>query len=61
MTAHTRRVYSITEAAQALGIHRTSLYRLINAGSIPTVRVTPGRQVITVEALESYIASRTAA
>jgi len=47
----------IDEAAERLSIGRTTLYRLIRSGDIPTVRI--GRSVrVPAQALERWAADR---
>lgn len=59
MTVETSRIprllLRVEEAAEALGISRTTLYELLRAGSIPVIHI--GRSVrIPVVALERYVA-----
>ncbi len=54
-------VLSLTAAAAYLGVSRSTLHRMLRDGQITASRVSPGRRVITVAALDDHIASRTAA
>lgn len=47
--------YRIKEAAAALGVGRTTIYRLIQNGQLNVVRVG-NRSLIPVEALEAFLA-----
>lgn len=49
-----RLAYSIVEAAGVIGVGRTTMYALIDAGSIPTVTVGR-RRLVTRRALEDYL------
>jgi excisionase family DNA binding protein len=53
---HHRVAYSIKDAAQALGISWSTLYKLIGSGRIPTIRVV-GRRLIERNALEAFLAA----
>lgn len=53
-----RLAYPIPEAAQAIGVGRTTLYAEIAAGRIATVTIGR-RRLITRAALEAYLASLT--
>jgi len=46
---------SARDAAEWLGIGRTSLYKLISLGEIPTVKILDRRLVAVVD-LEAYVA-----
>lgn len=46
--------YQINEAAPALGISRSKLYQLIQAGEIVKTRIG-GRSVILADELEGYV------
>ncbi len=52
--------YSTTEAAQALGISRPTLYQLLNRQDFPSFRVG-GRVLISVAGLQAWIDRQTAA
>jgi excisionase family DNA binding protein len=56
--AVTPQLLSLREAAAALGVSGPTLERLIAAGALPTVKVSPRRRLIRCEDLEEYIASR---
>ena len=46
--------YSVTEAAEALGISRRSMYELINREGFPTLKVG-GRRLISRELLAEWV------
>lgn len=46
--------YSVTEAAEALGISRRSMYDLINRADFPTLKVG-GRRLISKELLAEWV------
>lgn len=53
----TRYTCSAREAAQALGLGRSTTYELLRSGELPSIRV--GRRVlIPLAALEGFIAKR---
>lgn len=53
-------LYSIEEAAARLRISRSTLYKVVAAGEIDVVRMTPnGRPWISPEALRAFIAAHT--
>lgn len=49
-----RLTYSVTEAAQALGISRPSMYSLIHKEGFPTLKVG-GRRLISKELLAEWV------
>ena len=49
-----RQAYSVAEAATTLGISRTTLYELVNAGVIPTFSIGT-KTLITAQALEDFV------
>ncbi len=51
-------VYSVREAAEALGISYTNLRKLVQDGVIPSVRISPRRIVIPLDNLREYLKSR---
>jgi excisionase family DNA binding protein len=51
---HWRLVYSIQEAAQATGLSRATLYRLISDGRLKTVKVG-ARRLVPVAALTALL------
>lgn len=53
-TTDDRLAYTIPEAAQNIGIGRTTLYAEITAGNIETVTIGR-RRLITRQALERYL------
>ncbi len=46
---------SIKETAKMLGISYSTLHRLVMAGKILQVQVSPGRRVIPLEVAEAYV------
>ena len=48
-------LYSVGDAAQALGVSRSTVYALVADGSLPSVRVRSARR-ITRSALEAFVA-----
>ena len=46
--------YSVTEAAEALGISRPSMYNLIHTEGLPTLKVG-GRRKISKELLSEWV------
>lgn len=60
MTAtEARLAYPIPEAAEILGIGRTTLYAEIGAGRLPTITIGR-RRLVTAQALDDYLAARVA-
>lgn len=56
MTSEAPRVLSVTEAAEVLGIHRDTAYRLIAAGEFPVRTLRIGRQIrVPSVALDAYL------
>jgi excisionase family DNA binding protein len=55
MTPNDRITYSIDDAHQLLGITRSALYLLMNAGEIASIKVGR-RRLITRRTLEQFIA-----
>lgn len=49
-----RLTYSVTEAAQALGVFRRTMYDLINREDFPTLKVG-GRRLISRELLAEWV------
>jgi excisionase family DNA binding protein len=49
-----RRALSIAETAQVTGLSRASIYRLITAGKLKTVKVL-GRRIVRPEAIEELL------
>lgn len=45
---------SITEAAKAIGVSRTSIYELINAGKIKSIKIG-ARRLIPVKNIHEFI------
>jgi excisionase family DNA binding protein len=52
---HWRLVYSIQEAAHACGLSRATIYRLIAAGKLTTVKVG-ARRLVPVAAVDALLA-----
>lgn len=50
----TRKALSLTEAAQQLGVSRTSLYKLIGRGEVQSFKVG-ARNLVPVASIEAYI------
>jgi excisionase family DNA binding protein len=55
-----RRLLTIVEAAEALSISRSSIYRLFDAGQLAWVQIGGSRRVATAE-IERFIAAHTEA
>ena len=49
-----RQAYTVADAATTLGISRTTLYELVNAGVIPTFSIGT-KPLITAQALEDFV------
>ncbi len=49
-----RLAYPIAEAADRIGVGRTTLYELLNSGELPSIRVR-GRRLVTESALVAYL------
>ena len=49
-----KKAYSVAEAAPVLGISKTTLYELVNAGVIPTFSIG-AKTLITAQALEDFV------
>ena len=49
--------YSVTEAAQALGVSRRTMYDLINREDFPTLKVG-GRRLISRELLAEWVRTK---
>ncbi len=56
-----RQVYSITEAAQLLGIGRSLAYSLAKAGELPGIRQVGQRYVVLRSVLDRFLAGEAAA
>lgn len=52
--AHERRALSIKEAAQACGLSRATLYRLIADGKLTTLKIG-ARQLVTTTAIDALL------
>jgi excisionase family DNA binding protein len=50
-----RMLYPVPEGAEKLGVGRTTMYELIKAGEIRTVRIR-GKQLVSQAELETYVA-----
>ena len=55
-----RRLLTIVEAAEALSISRSSIYRLFDAGQLAWVQIGGSRRVASAE-IERFIAAHTEA
>ena len=49
-----KQAYSVAEAATILGISKTTLYELVNAGVIPTFSIG-SKKLISAQALEDFV------
>ena len=49
-----RRLLSIRQAADALGISRTSIWRLLRDGRLPTVEIRPGSRRVPSQAVTEF-------
>lgn len=49
---------TVTDAAKILGVKKSYIYDLINAGLLPAYRPSPRKTIIIREELDSYIRSR---
>ena len=49
-----KQAYSVAEAATILGISKTTLYELVNAGVIPTFSIGT-KTLITAQVLEDFV------
>lgn len=59
-TSTPRRLLTIVEAAEALSISRSSIYRLFDAGQLAWVQIGASRRVASAE-IERFIAAHTEA
>jgi excisionase family DNA binding protein len=50
----TRRAYHVNEAAAAFGLSRSTLYKLMSAGALRSVKIG-GRRLIPIEAIEALL------
>lgn len=57
-TPQSRLAYPVNEAAQLLGISRSTLYGLIGAGDVHAVKIG-GRTLVTAAELDRYLAEIT--
>ena len=55
-SARRPRTMSVTEAAEVLGISRTTAYECVHTGALPALRLG-GRIVVPTQALEDLLAS----
>ncbi len=51
-----RKALTVIESAQALGVHRNSVYRLIEAGLLRYARLAGGEIRVPVAAIDEYLA-----
>lgn len=58
MGAVTSPVLNVKEAAEYIGVSRSQLYTLMDAGEIPVVRVSTARRVLLIEDLNAYLESK---
>ena len=49
-----KQAYSVAEAAPILGISKTTLYELVNAGVIPTFSIG-AKTMVSAQALEDFV------
>ncbi len=49
-----RKLYAIADAAESLGISRSTMYELAGAGEVATVKIG-NRRLVTAESLEAYL------
>ena len=56
MMKTTRRTYTVEEAAEILGISRSTAYECVKSGEIPSLKLRR-RVVVPVAALEALLAS----
>jgi len=54
-----RLVMTVDEAAEALGISRTTAYTLANARRLPVIRISDRRLIVPKKALDELLASAT--
>jgi excisionase family DNA binding protein len=57
--APARFLLSITAAAECLGVKRSMMYQLIDAGEVTTVKIGR-RRLVTAESLQAYVQRLTA-
>jgi excisionase family DNA binding protein len=57
MDEQERRVYTLDETAQALGLHRNTVSEMVNAGAI-RARKAGNRWLVPASALEEFLAGR---
>ena len=50
----TRRTYHVNEAAAAFGLSRSTLYKLMSAGTLRSVKIG-GRRLIPIEAIDALL------
>lgn len=51
-----RRAYKVEEVAELLGLSRNTVFRLLKAGDLKSIKVGGSRR-ITVEQLDAYLAA----
>jgi len=51
------RAYRVNEAASVYRVSRSTLYKLLNEGALPTVKIA-GRRLIPRDAMEALIGGR---
>lgn len=50
-----RRLLSLQQAAGALGVSRTTIWRLLKAGRLPTVELRPGSRRVPSAAITDFV------
>lgn len=50
-----KRTYTVTEAAQIIGISRSLAYQMASEGKLPTIRVGIKKNVIPKDALDQWL------
>lgn len=54
-TTVTPQYMTVPDAADILGVQKAYIYQMINQGSIPAYRVSPGKTLIIRSELDNYI------
>ena len=54
-TVFEKRTYTVTEAAQIIGISRSLAYQMANEGKLPTILVGVRKNVIPKAALDQWL------
>lgn len=58
-TEHAQRTMSVTQAAEVLGISRTTAYECVRTGDLPALRLG-GRIVVPTQAIDDLLARASA-